>query len=1067
MSPLKCAQCNHYVFVLDSISINNQIYHPACFTCHLCKTHLTSNDFILYDRNPYCLKHVPIRKAETPKMIRNPGIVNAPNSRADSHCLNNTSTSSNSDAKRSSQNSSIDEWLLRLSQCDVDVNLSHINSASTPIQTHAPHPAATPTPSANPASPLHRSPSLEQASTLQLQSDLSLSSPSLADSSPNRSQLLSTPVSSMENLPIWKQYATSPIDKAGFYSYNFSGSSASCEHQHPSKLTMMPVSPTKSEYILRRRDSSDTLYSQKSNVSNSALRLTSRLSNIKSSIVGVTQSMKNLAHRASVRRGTPRRSSEKTLNWTPKLGNSPPSTSPSSGQFSTSPASSLRSSDVVRNEPGMEVRPSPRECVKSLETSTESGKENLPEPIFRTRLTNLTRRKPVKLSIDMTLIQAKRDASDSQGSEAAREAYDKDRTPTQSNKRLSLLSQSPMHTPVDERAAQSKAGSGRGDAQLAETLGLTDPFAFNCLVDDSKKRKTAFLQPSPSIMLANVTVVTLEKSLSKKCEDLAHTLQRPSTQPLPCIEDILDISGQIQNIVAAGEGNVKDLSLARTYLTEWARQLAPTVMQNKDNERIVVDAVRGVESTARECVLDFLEGPRRLVVPTTKYQIEGRNRRQGGYEVPRPADPGKPVDYGGAAVDHMDTGCEWFRFYFLGKEHRTYCGEVEGLGKVVISAVREPLTNVLAPTSPESARGTHYQYRLIVRRRELPDIRLVIPEWAVALPHPRSFLSLRRDAQQAQASLWDEVVRMSHPKIDPAHLHMLPVDPFESRLLKLDEMRFSRRYKFGVLYIAPGQTSEEAWFANREGSAAFNRFLEVLGRKVPLKGFDGFTGGLDTRGGESGEWTYYDRTWREFEVAYHVSTLLPFREGDRHQIARKRHIGNDIVCLVFLEGEQAFDPAAIKSQFLHIFIVVCPEPGDAYRVEVVVDRKVPEFGPPLPDPPVFRDPKELKAFLLAKMINGENAAYKSPRISAPHLRARQGYLEDMVAQSTKGDSPLPAESDPGHGASAKIPVSAEALGKSLSMPTDSSARPSRRATTSRREINAKNRRSREVMEAVS
>jgi len=41
------------------------------------------------------------------------------------------------------------------------------------------------------------------------------------------------------------------------------------------------------------------------------------------------------------------------------------------------------------------------------------------------------------------------------------------------------------------------------------------------------------------------------------------------------------------------------------------------------------------------------------------------------------------------------------------------------------------------------------------------------------------------------------------------------------------------------------------------------------------------------------------------------------------QVNRKRHIGNDITCLVFLEGPDChFNPLWIKSNFLHCFIVV-------------------------------------------------------------------------------------------------------------------------------------------------
>lgn len=48
---------------------------------------------------------------------------------------------------------------------------------------------------------------------------------------------------------------------------------------------------------------------------------------------------------------------------------------------------------------------------------------------------------------------------------------------------------------------------------------------------------------------------------------------------------------------------------------------------------------------------------------------------------------------------------------------------------------------------------------------------------------------------------------------------------------------------------------------------------------------------------------------------YHVATLIPYKEDDEQQIDRKRHLGNDIVIIVFKEGTQKFDPTVIKSQF--------------------------------------------------------------------------------------------------------------------------------------------------------
>lgn len=68
---------------------------------------------------------------------------------------------------------------------------------------------------------------------------------------------------------------------------------------------------------------------------------------------------------------------------------------------------------------------------------------------------------------------------------------------------------------------------------------------------------------------------------------------------------------------------------------------------------------------------------------------------------------------------------------------------------------------------------------------------------------------------------------------------------------------------------------------------------------------------------------------------FHVSTQLPYERHDPQKLQRKRHIGNDIVCVVFLEADNtAFSPACIKSHFLHTFILVSIKepPGAVGRV---------------------------------------------------------------------------------------------------------------------------------------
>ena len=54
---------------------------------------------------------------------------------------------------------------------------------------------------------------------------------------------------------------------------------------------------------------------------------------------------------------------------------------------------------------------------------------------------------------------------------------------------------------------------------------------------------------------------------------------------------------------------------------------------------------------------------------------------------------------------------------------------------------------------------------------------------------------------------------------------------------------------------------------------------------------------------------------------YHVATMIPYSPGDEQQIPRKRHIGNDIVVVIFKEGNTPFNPLVMRSQFNRMFIL--------------------------------------------------------------------------------------------------------------------------------------------------
>jgi len=70
-------------------------------------------------------------------------------------------------------------------------------------------------------------------------------------------------------------------------------------------------------------------------------------------------------------------------------------------------------------------------------------------------------------------------------------------------------------------------------------------------------------------------------------------------------------------------------------------------------------------------------------------------------------------------------------------------------------------------------------------------------------------------------------------------------------------------------------------------------------------------------GDMTGKESYYT-VYAGHEVMYHVSTMLPYSKDNPQQLERKRHIGNDIVNIIYTDDPSAvdtFNPNCIRSQF--------------------------------------------------------------------------------------------------------------------------------------------------------
>ncbi|ELP91609.1 rap GTPase-activating protein, putative [Entamoeba invadens IP1] len=227
--------------------------------------------------------------------------------------------------------------------------------------------------------------------------------------------------------------------------------------------------------------------------------------------------------------------------------------------------------------------------------------------------------------------------------------------------------------------------------------------------------------------------------------------------------------------------------------------------------------------------------------------------------------------------------------------------------------------------------------------------------------------------------------------------------PMYNALMNFEDFFIYNRYKFGVLYAGIGQTKEREFYNNRNGSEHFEKFLELLGTKTELFGFGGFAGGLDTKNRSMGKYCVSRRFSRDnIEIMFHVSTYMPLMENNEQQIGRKKHIGNDVVVLIFKEYSGVIEPidvSSFKTQYSHCYIVVgCDvsqnNPPDKFQYSVNIWCKK-EVAPVAPfiTTDAYQHSEQFGEFLVAKMINAERAAQDSLTFRAKKLIVRQSRLE--------------------------------------------------------------------------
>ncbi|XP_049521147.1 tuberin-like isoform X3 [Dermacentor silvarum] len=185
----------------------------------------------------------------------------------------------------------------------------------------------------------------------------------------------------------------------------------------------------------------------------------------------------------------------------------------------------------------------------------------------------------------------------------------------------------------------------------------------------------------------------------------------------------------------------------------------------------------------------------------------------------------------------------------------------------------------------------------------------------------------------------------------------LPESDVERSVGVFDHILTYETHRMGLLYVGPGQSGQEQCIlSNTHGSVRYTMLLRGLGSLVRLSELDPrrtYLGGLACTG-EDGS---HCLCWQDdvTQVVFHVATLMPNVENDRHRGNKKRHIGNDYVHIVYNESSEPYDLATIRGDCHCVCVVVEPLKLGHNLVSLVGKPEVLELLRPPPEPQLVPD----------------------------------------------------------------------------------------------------------------
>jgi len=213
----------------------------------------------------------------------------------------------------------------------------------------------------------------------------------------------------------------------------------------------------------------------------------------------------------------------------------------------------------------------------------------------------------------------------------------------------------------------------------------------------------------------------------------------------------------------------------------------------------------------------------------------------------------------------------------------------------------------------------------------------------------------------------------------------------------LDKTKTREIFKLGLIYVSSGQEEQNEIFKNDSGSEIYKEFVNALGWTINLATHKGYLGGLDSLGSNGKEAPYF--AGPTMEVAFHEIVRMPTIKEDVQQLQKKRHVGNDVIHIVFTEHGRDYSLKTISSQFNDAHIIISPLVNGMYRIQVGQKEKVPLFGPLLHGMTVHK--KLLAPLVRQTAVNAYRyIRYNAEGYDRPFF-TRYNLIQEIIAKCSK------------------------------------------------------------------